>query len=353
MEPGPGWEAMRAILKRVAVGPQGSRDLDRVEAREALRLCLGREASDVQIGVFLIAERLKRETFEENAGFLDALRDASVVRTGPAPEVVCLADPFDGFTRQAHDGPAVAAVLAACGLPAYVVGAAGMPPKLGVTPRQVLEALGARLDLGRGAASVDGAAARLAAGEPAYLDLDDFCPALAALTPIRREIAKRPCLATLEKLVLPLRGQARTHLVSGWVHAGYERLMLGLLRGGGIASALLVKGREGCIDLHLRRPSETASFAGEGPDRYESIDPSTLGVSSAEPPDQDTSPQAVATRWRRALDGSDPAAAQGIRLLAGVVLAQVGRARTVADGMVMAQDGVESGRAQALLEGMK
>jgi anthranilate phosphoribosyltransferase len=57
------------VLSRVAVGPRGSRDLDRAAAREALRLCLDGEASAIQAAVFLIAMRLKRETSAENLGF--------------------------------------------------------------------------------------------------------------------------------------------------------------------------------------------------------------------------------------------------------------------------------------------
>ena len=53
----PGWHQMREILRRVAVGPTGSRDLSEDEAYNALKLCLAREPSDIQIAVFLIALR--------------------------------------------------------------------------------------------------------------------------------------------------------------------------------------------------------------------------------------------------------------------------------------------------------
>ena len=72
------WDEMRDVLSRVAVGPAGSRDLTRQEAQEAMTWVLQGSTSDIQAGVFLIAERLKRETDEENLGFLDALVAASV-----------------------------------------------------------------------------------------------------------------------------------------------------------------------------------------------------------------------------------------------------------------------------------
>ena len=120
---GEGWNRMREVLTRVAVGPKGSKDLDRDGAREAMALCLDRSASDIQIATFLIAERLKRETTEENLGFLDALVRASTITQASTPEVVSLCDPHDGFLRAPHFAPVTAAVLAACGLPTALNGA--------------------------------------------------------------------------------------------------------------------------------------------------------------------------------------------------------------------------------------
>ena len=130
-QPSAGWLAMRDILSRVAVGPKGSRNLTEDEAYNALKLCLSKEPSDIQVGVFLIAMRLKRETLDENRGFLRALREVSTIVQSPAPRVLSFCDPYDGFNRVPHFAPVVAAVLGACGLPSYVHGAWTMPPKPG------------------------------------------------------------------------------------------------------------------------------------------------------------------------------------------------------------------------------
>ena len=105
------WEAMREILASIAIGPVGSRDLSRQDARRAMGLALSGEVSDVQIGAFLLAARLKRETTDENLGFLDALVGASTVVTADTPDIVSLADPHNGFTRAPHFAPVAAAVL--------------------------------------------------------------------------------------------------------------------------------------------------------------------------------------------------------------------------------------------------
>ncbi len=74
-------DRLREYVKRVAVGPKGSKDLTREQAADGLGICLRREASDVRIGAFLLAMRIKRETDDEYRGFLEALRgEASRVR---------------------------------------------------------------------------------------------------------------------------------------------------------------------------------------------------------------------------------------------------------------------------------
>ena len=45
------WEAMREILASIAIGPVGSRDLSRADAKRAMTLALSGEVSDVRASV--------------------------------------------------------------------------------------------------------------------------------------------------------------------------------------------------------------------------------------------------------------------------------------------------------------
>src|SRR5208283_1939430 len=56
---------MRSIIKRIATGPELSKDISREEARQGMRFVLEGEVDPVQAGIFLIALRMKRETDEE------------------------------------------------------------------------------------------------------------------------------------------------------------------------------------------------------------------------------------------------------------------------------------------------
>lgn len=60
------------LIKRVARGRHGSENLCREEARAVFAELLKPEADALQLGAFLIAERMKGETSTELTGFVEA-----------------------------------------------------------------------------------------------------------------------------------------------------------------------------------------------------------------------------------------------------------------------------------------
>lgn len=62
------------FVRALARGKRARRDLGREEAAQALGMILDGEASELQTGAFLMTMRVKEETPEELAGFLDAAR---------------------------------------------------------------------------------------------------------------------------------------------------------------------------------------------------------------------------------------------------------------------------------------
>jgi len=266
---------MRSIIKRIATGPELSKDISREEARQGMRFVLEGEVDPVQAGVFLIALRMKRETDEENLGILEALLEATQTVTAPVLEVIDLADPYDGFTRTLPASPFLAPLLAACGVPALSHGVQRMGPKYGVTHRQVLSAAGLPVDLAPAEA-----AARL--GEPgigwAYLDQKRFCPKLYDLADLRTLIVKRPAITTAEVLLGPVRGRGRTHLVTGYVHKPYPRIYAMLARRAGFDSALIVRGVEGSVIPSLRQVGMAFYYHDKGPEQSVEFRPAEMGI---------------------------------------------------------------------------
>lgn len=266
---------MRALIGRIATGPELSKDLAPEQARAGMRLILRGEVDPVQAAVFLIALRMKRETDDEYIGVLEALLEASSSAVAPVDEVAELADPYDGFARTLPVSTFLPALLAACGLPAVCHGVSVLGPKFGVTHRQVLQAAALPVDL-------DPRQAAAAVGDPrlgwAYVDQASFCPALAGLAGLRELIVKRPALSTVEGLLAPVRGRVATHLVIGYVHKAYPRIYALLARRAGFASALIVRGVEGGVLPALRERGSATAFHGADPERAIEFAPRDFGL---------------------------------------------------------------------------
>ncbi len=266
---------MRSILQRIATGPELSKSISCEEARLGMRAIFEGEVDPVQAGVFLIALRMKRETDDEQRGVLEAVREVTDHVVADVPEVVDIADPYDGYNRCLPAAPFLPVVLAACGVPTVSHGLDSVGPKFGVTHRHVLEAAQLPVDL-----TPAEAAARLAnrAIGWSYVDQSRFAPKLHALTGLRETIVKRQVLTTVEVLARPIHGQQKTHLVTGYVHKPYPRIYALLARHAGFNSALLVHGTEGGVVPSLRQAGICYNYHRMSEEQPFEIDPETLDI---------------------------------------------------------------------------
>lgn len=359
-----GTERMTSYIRRIATGPEMSKDLTLDEARDGMSLILDRKVEPVQAAVFLIALRMKRESDDENRGVLEALRNATRSATAAVDDLADVADPYDGFIRHLPASPFLPALLAACGVPTVSHGCHQLGPKFGVTHRQVLAAAGAPVDL-----TPKEAAARIADPQIGwgYVDQRVYCPALYDLAELRRLIVKRPCLSTLEKLSGPVRAKGRTHLLIGYVHRGYERLLPLVARHAGYASALIVRGVEGGVIPSLNARVDCTAFHEEGPNQLVQLDPREAGieatlravpipnveVTDAEESDDEPRPvdataiaQAAAAAGQAALAGQAGPTRDSLIYAAAILLRHLRRSESVATAVTAARKALDSGAAR-------
>jgi anthranilate phosphoribosyltransferase len=272
----PAQTLMRSIIGRIATGPELSKDISREEARDGMRAILDGMVDPVQAAIYLIALRMKRETDDENLGVLDAVLETTDRVTAPVDEVVDIADPYDGYNRTLPSSPFLPAVLAAAGVAAYTHGVEAMGPKYGITHRQVLRAAGIPVEL----ASKE--AAEMLGDSTigwAYVDQSKFNAPLHDLTGLRTQMVKRPVLTTVEVLANPIRGQGKTHFVTGYVHKPYPRVYAMLARHAGFDTALLVRGVEGGVVPSLRQTGKFFFYHDRGEEQSIELDPAELGIS--------------------------------------------------------------------------
>ncbi len=205
---------MKAALQKIAAGPRLSKDLTEEEAKDALSLILDDRVSKIRAGVFLIAARMKLETVPENIGYWRALQSRISPATVDIDQLLQIADPFDGFQRIPYFGFYAIPVIAQLGLAVYGHSSLPLPPKFGITFEEILQ----------NHYKVEDAKADRPLLEKhrfGYLSTRDTLPQLEALRSLRIEIVKRPMLATLEKILMPLKAR-KNILATTYFHRGYE-----------------------------------------------------------------------------------------------------------------------------------
>lgn len=357
--------ALRTSIQKVATGPEYSKDLSYAEAHAAAQQILSVGADPVQIAVFFIALRMKRETNDENKGVLQAIIDSANVVQAPVDEVLDIGDPYDGHARGLPMAAFLPAVIASLDVPTVCHGLDSVGPKYGVTHRRILKHLGVDVDL-----TPQAAAQRLGKTNIgwAYIDQKMYAPHLHNLVGLRARIVKRQVLTTVEVLVGPIRGRKKTHLLTGYVHKAYPSIYSELARFAGFDSAMVVRGVEGGVIPSLQQPAKLYSYHNKGMETDEEIDPKLLGIEQttrAVPIPKDTAKAqgggddianaydvdavavSAAHAGMEALQGKAGPARDALIYAASICLRHLGRAANWQTAAVMVRAVLDSGKALA------
>ncbi len=357
--------ALRSCIQKVATGPEYSKDLSFDEAYAAMSQILSDTADPVQAAVFFIALRMKRETDDENKGVLQALIDTAHITKATVPEVLDIADPYDGHSRGLPMAAFIAPVMASLGMPTVCHGLEAVGPKYGVTHRKVLRAAGKNVDM----SSVE-AVAQLANPEAgwAYIDQAEYAPRLHDLVNLRSRIVKRQVLTTVEVLLGPIRGAQKTHLLTGYVHKAYPPIYAELARFAGFDSAMIVRGVEGGVIPSLQQPAKLFTYYDKSAESDQEIDPTSIGIQQttravplpkdlpqaqnkgdniANDVDVDAAAERAAKLGLDALKGKSGPAFDALVYSASICLRHIGKANDLASAADMARGALGSGKALA------
>lgn len=233
---------LAALAGRVIAG----NDLSKSEADRAMAWVFG-EDDDAIKAALLEGLRLKRETPTENLAAWGACQQRTTPLQTDEPMVLDLAHPYDGFSRTPWLAPFVASTLAACGVPVVLHGVPMGTPKNGINTHQILQQYGRHIPQS-GTESV----ARLRATGWTYVAQSVVCPALWSLHALRVAMVKRPVLATVEKLMVPVRAR-RTYLAASYTHPPYQAKMTDLMARLPVHQWVVVRGQEGGVQLPIDR----------------------------------------------------------------------------------------------------
>ena len=236
-------------LQIIGRGKDGARALSREHAADMFGQILDGSISDVELGAFCLAMRIKGETPQEMSGFLDAthqrIHQILTLPGAPARPVVVLPS-YNGARRLPVLTPLLALLLARAGETVLIHGAATESRR--VFTSEVLSALGIQ------ASTPDQVRQH---GQVHFVPTQAFSPGLQRLLDVRRLIQLRNPAHSLVKLMNPYAGPSL--LVSSYTHPEYAQTMgevIGIMQ----TSALLLRGTEGEAVADPRRAPAMRSF---------------------------------------------------------------------------------------------
>ncbi|MBO0990842.1 DNA-binding protein YbiB [Delftia sp. SD018] len=227
-------------IKEIGRGARGAKALERPQAADLFGQVLDGGVSDLEIGAFCIAMRIKGETVEEMSGFLDAVhaRVARFPASAHGRPVIVLPS-YNGARRLPVLTPLLALLLAREGLPVLLHGMRTEARR--ILASDVLQALGI--------APLPSPQA-LAGGQVAHIHTEHLHPALARLLSVREVIGLRNPGHSVVKLLAPCDGPCL--LVTAYTHPEYLPMLHGTFGTLGM-NVLLSRGLEGEVAADPRR----------------------------------------------------------------------------------------------------
>ncbi len=321
-------------------------ELTAEQAAAAMDQIMTGAVTPAQIGAFVTALRMRGETIDEIAGLAETMRRHALrvdvdLDAGPVVDTCGTGGDASGTF---NISTTAAFVIAGAGVRVAKHGNRSVTSKCGSA--DLLEALGVRIEL-----SPEGVATCINDVGIGFMYAPAFHPAMRFVGPTRREIGIR----TVFNMLGPLTNPAGTrHQLIGVGHAGIAAKLAGALARLGSAHVILVHAEEGLDELGLSGLSYVTEYdAATGEVRSFTLSPADVGLSEAP---------------RGALAGGDAAANRRITL--GVLSSELGPRRdatllnagagifaadaagSIAEGVVMAAEAIDSGRAMACLDGL-
>lgn len=239
--------AFAEYVRTLGRGKRARRSLSRDEAREAMQMILDDKVEEVQLGAFLMLLRVKEETPEELAGFLDACRGLCDESLKNFPSVQ-LDWPSYAGKKKHHPWYLLATILLADnGIRTLLHGGPAHTPNRVYTD-ELLPLLGLKVATG-----VVEAAQHLDEQGLAYLPVEQFCSPLSRLLTLRFYLGLRSPINTLARSLNPARAPLSMQSV---FHPAYIDLHQGAAELCGDRDLLLFKGEGG--ELEIRPDARTA-----------------------------------------------------------------------------------------------
>jgi anthranilate phosphoribosyltransferase len=318
-------------------------NLTQSEAETVMQEIMDGEATQAQMAAFLTALRLKGETMEEIAGCARVMRDKAIRVAPKRTDIVDTAGTGGDKAGTFNISTTAAFVIAGAGLGVAKHGNRAISGQSGSA--DVLEALGVNFDLTpeQSAECID----EVGIG---FLFAPKLHPAMKAIAPIRKELGVRTVFNILGPLTNPAYAPAQ---IIGVFDGAYTAPMAHVLKSLGSRAAFVFHSADGLDELTTTAENHITFFT-NGVIHTQVLDSRELGLERANREElRGGTPQENANVTRQILRGEERGAKRNVVLLnAAAALVAGGKAADLEQGLDMAAEAIDSGKAYEAVNGL-
>jgi anthranilate phosphoribosyltransferase len=317
-------------------------DLTIEEASGVMREIMNGDATPTQMGSLLSALRMKEESVAELAGFARTMRECAIPLHAQVPGILVDTCGTGGDGSSTFNISTTAAFVAAgAGIPVVKHGNRSVSSRCGSA--DVLEALGVHVDLGP-----ERSARILARHGIAFLFAPQYHPAMRHVMGSRRELGIRTVFNILGPLTNPAGAQAQ---LIGVYHPALTEKLVRVLDILGVNRAMVVYGA-GLDEITTHGHTRVSELSDRGMYTY-LLRCDRFGIARSSLDDLRGGDATVNARiLREVLLGREGPARDVVLLNAGAAIYLGGKAGDLEEGISLARDSIDSGRAYRTLEGL-
>ena len=309
-------------------------DLEYQIAKQVMNEIMDGEATDAQIATFLTALRLKGETIEEIIGCAEAMREHAL-KLPHNTEVLDIVGTGGDEAFTFNISTVSAFIIAAAGVPVAKHGNRSVSSKCGAA--DLLEALGARLDI-----SAEASARVLEKTGICFMFAPLYHTSMKYAAPVRKEMGIR----TIFNILGPLSSPAEASLqLLGVYDEGLVEPLAKVLIKLGVKRAMVVYGNDRLDEISLSAKTTVCEIA-NGEFKNYVLDPKEFGFEICNLQDVTGGDAKENARIAKDILNGEKGPKRDIVLLnTGACLYISGKAANIAEGVRMAADLIDSGKA--------
>ncbi|MDR2314028.1 MAG: anthranilate phosphoribosyltransferase [Spirochaetaceae bacterium] len=328
------------MIREAIIKAAAKENLGFLAAERVMDEIMGGQASEIQMAAFLTAMAVKGETIEEISGSAAGMRK-HCIRILHDMDVLEIVGTGGDKSNSFNISTTSSLVISAAGIPVAKHGNRAASSKSGAA--DVLESLGVNIT-----ASPEKSLELLKTMGLCFLFAQNYHISMKYVAPVRKELGIRTIFNILGPLVNP--AGANMELLGVYSEDLVEPLAR-VLSNLGVKSGMVVYGQDGLDEISMSAPTRVCEFiSGKAPATY-TISPEDFGFARcAKEALTGGAPEENAGITRQILEGAKGPKREAVLLNSGAAIHIARPELSMKDGIKLAEEIIDSGRALAQLE---